>query len=382
MSVLYLTLFASFGLFGPFATTYLLQAGLSASGVTLFLAFTRAMRVVSTPAWTAWVDTRSSPRDVLLWTGIPTALFFAWMAMSAPGWTWLLAFVLFTVLRGPSVSLCDVLALDAAARSDTRFGKIRLWGTVGYCGGAFAAGALLHHRAPRAALWASLGATVLGSLAVARLPRVEAPRRKGFVRDLGALLQRPRYLLLLLCAALHQVGLGAYDVLYAPWAASRTNGTIAGLSIAVGGLAEVLFMLWGGPSLRALGTHRALALAFGASAVRWLLLGRWTSPVAIVGLQSLHALTFGAFYLSAVAMVEREAPATVRASAQGLFTASTFGIAAAAGLALAAPLQRAGGLNLVFDVAAGCAVLAAGLALAGLRDHPSSAQEDATDSAA
>ncbi len=368
VSVLYVTLFASFGLFGPFAPTYLQRAGLSASGVTLFLALSRALRVISTPVWTGWVDARSSPRDALLLSGPPTMVFFAWMIATEPGWTWLLAFALFTVMRGPSVSLCDVLALDAAERAGTRYGRIRLWGTVGYCGGAFAAGAALHRGAPGAALVASLTVTALGTLAVARLPRVKAPPRAGILRDVRALLGRPRYLLLLVCAALHQVGLGAYDVLYAPWAAARTNGTIAGLSIAVGGASEVLFMLWGGGLLQRLGPRGSLALAFGASAARWVLLARWTSPAAIVGLQTLHALTFGAFYLSAVSLVEREAPPTVRASAQGLFTACTFGVAAAAGLALAAPLQRAGGIGLVFDVSAACAALATAVALLGLRD--------------
>jgi PPP family 3-phenylpropionic acid transporter len=350
----------------------LLQAGLSASAVTLFLALTRVVRVVSTPLWTALVDARSSARDVLLWTSVPTAAFFAWMGATRPGWSWFAAFVLFVVLRGPSVSLCDVLALDAAARAQTPYGKLRLWGTVGYCAGAFIAGALHQRHASRAVLWLSFAVTLVGAVSVWRLPRVQAPRREGILRGLRALLSNRRYVLLLVCAALHQIGLGAYDMLYAPWAASRTSGTIAGLSIAVGGVAEVLFMLWGGPALRALGTHRALALAFSVSAVRWWLLARWTSPVAIVGLQLAHALTFGAFYLAAIELVEREAPAEVRASAQGLFTTVTFGIAAALGLVIAAPLQRVGGLGLVFEVASGCALLASVIALFGLKISPRS----------
>lgn len=367
-------MFSSFGLFGPFAAEFLRQAGLSATSVPLFFAATRLVRVVSTPTWTAFVDKRSSARDVLLWTSVPTAFFFAWMAFVPAGWTWLLAYLAFVVLRGPSVSLCDVLALDTAARENTTYGKIRLWGTLGYCAGAFAAGALHERHAGRAVLLLSLAATVLGGVSVFKLPRVEAPKSKGYLKDIGALLRRPRYVVLLVCAALHQLGLGTYDMLYAPWAAAKTSGTVAGLSIAVGGVAEVAFMLWGTPLLRALGAHRALSLAFAASAVRWLLLGRAVSPFAIVGLQLFHALTFGCFYLAAVQTVEREAPPTIRASAQGLFTTTAFGVAAALSLAVSSPLQKRGGITLVFDVAAGCALAAALLAWVGLRPNSARAE--------
>lgn len=363
VSALYLTLFTSFGLFGPFAAEFLREAGVSAASVPLFFALTRLLRVVSTPAWTAFVDKRSNARDVLLITSVPTALFFGWMAVSRPGWTWLVAFVLFTVLRGPSVSLCDVLALDTAARANTTYGKIRLWGTVGYCVGAFAAGALHERHMGRAVLALSLAMTVMGGVAIQRLPPAQGPKSSGYLKDLGVLFRNRRYVALLLCAALHQLGLGTYDMLYGPFAAQKTSGTIAGIAIAAGGVAEVSFMLWGASLLRALGPHRSLALAFGASALRWALIARASSPAAIIALQLFQSLTFGCFYLSAVQLIEREAPPTIRASAQGFFTTSTFGVAAAVCLAVSSPLQRVGGLPLVFNVAAVCALVASVIAL-------------------
>jgi len=369
VSVLYLTLFGSFGLYGPFVGDFLRQAGLSAASLPIFFAATRLVRVVSTPVWTAWVDTKSNARDALLVSSVPTALFFLWMLFSSPGLSWLFAYALFVILRGPSVSLCDVLAIDASARANTTYGKLRLWGTVGYCAGAFGAGALLERNAGRAVLALTLATTILGALSVQRLPTVETPKRGSYLADLRTLLSQRRYVLLLLCSSLHALGLATYDMLYGPWAKSHTNGTIAGLAIAVGGVAEVLFMLSGGPLLRWLGGNRALALAFAASAARWVCLARATSPVAIVSLQLLHAFTFGAYYLASIEIVERESPPGVRASAQGLFTTVSFGVAAAIALAVASPLIRRGGLALVFDVAAACALLAAAIAFVGLRER-------------
>ncbi|MDP3276765.1 MAG: MFS transporter [Deltaproteobacteria bacterium] len=359
VSALYLSLFASFGLFGPFSALYLRLAGLSAAGATMFLAFTRLLRVVSTPVWTTWVDARSSPRQVLLWTSLPTALLFLWMFVSAPGVSWLVCFAAFIALRGPAVSLCDVLALDAAKRADTSYGRLRLFGTVGYCTGAFAAGWLQQRGDLRAALALTLVATLLGALSVSRLPKVKAPPRQGILRDLRTLFSQRRYVVLLLCAALHQLGLGAYDMLYAPWASAQIGGTVVGLSIALGGIAEVLFMAGGGGWLRRVGPRGVLTLAFVVSALRWFAMSRTQSAWVMVALQASHAFTFGAFYLASIDLIEAETPRTVRASAQGIFTMSTFGVAAALGLAVAAPLQRTGGFIRVMQASSAAALMAA-----------------------
>jgi MFS family permease len=78
----------------------------------------------------------------------------------------------------------------------------------------------------------------------------------------------------------------------------------------------------------------------------------------------MHALGFGAFYLASIAIVDEEAPAKVRASAQGVFSAFVFGIAAALGLSLAGVVTRHLGMRGVFAVATVASVAGALLSLA------------------
>jgi PPP family 3-phenylpropionic acid transporter len=370
VSTLFVTLYGSFGLFGPFAATLLQQAGLTLSGATLFLSLTRLIRVMTTPIWTGIVDARSTPRDVLLLTSLPVALLFVAMLFTAPGWPWLVAYAMFIAFRGPAISLTDVLALDTAASAQVPYGRLRLWGTVGYCAGALAAGAMFQRHATQYVLLTTLTATILASITLLGVHRGPIVRRQGIWSDLKLLLARPRYRLLLMCSALHQMGLSAYDNLYSPWAAEKTSGFIAGLGVVVGGLSEVLFMAVATPWVVRMGAARTFALSFVASGLRWILLGRCTSVSAILGLQVLHALSFGAFYIAAVAMVEQEARGTVRASAQGIFTTISFGVATGVSLLISSALVRHGGIKLVFDFAASASALAAVIALVGLRSTP------------
>jgi MFS transporter, PPP family, 3-phenylpropionic acid transporter len=69
-----------------------------------------------------------------------------------------------------------------------------------------------------------------------------------------------------------------------------------------------------------------LLVAFLASAVRWAGMAAADSAPAIVALSLLHGMTFGAFYVAAVAFVSSRVPEQLRASGQALMTSVTFGL--------------------------------------------------------
>ena len=110
---------------------------------------------------------------------------------------------------------------------------------------------------------------------------------------------------------------------------------LTGAGMGLGVLAEVGALL-AYPSLaRRYSLRTLLAIGFGASAVRWLLLSRAQSPFALVSLQLLHAATFGLWWGAAVQAMGELVPAPLRATGQALFSALVFGIGNSAGYALA-----------------------------------------------
>jgi PPP family 3-phenylpropionic acid transporter len=271
--------------------------------------------------------------------------------------------VLFTIFRSPVTALVDVLALDAAARAGGDFGRLRAWGTAGFLVGMLAAGPCVDRFGSQAIVHFGAVLLALTLVATAWLPRAAAPARIELLPALSLLARRPRFLRFIATASLHQVGLASYDVLFGAHLTRLSSATYASLAIAFGAAAEVVMMTWGRRWLRALGLGRTLVIAYGVSAVRWVLIATVHEPRALILIQALHALTFGAFYLAGVALVDEESPPEVRASAQGIFGAITWGLASALALTLAGWLQREGGIRLVFCVAA--AVSVASMVLAG-----------------
>jgi PPP family 3-phenylpropionic acid transporter len=126
-------------------------------------------------------------------------------------------------------------------------------------------------------------------------------------------------------------------------------------------------MLRGARLVRTIGLARTLALAYAASAVRWAVCAFVREPVVLIAVQLLHAFSYGAWYLAGVALVERESPREVRASAQGIFGAFSSGLATTVALAIAGWMESHGGMRAVFSAGAVAAVVAAVVAI-GLGD--------------
>ena len=92
--------------------------------------------------------------------------------------------------------------------------------------------------------------------------------------------------------------------------------------------------------------------------VRWLLMFHAVHPVWLIGLQALHGITFGAFWLAAVAMVSKRAPDEIATSAQGLLSASVGGMGAALGMVGGSIVVEYWSTEWVFAFGAAMAVLA------------------------
>jgi PPP family 3-phenylpropionic acid transporter len=282
------------------------------------------------------------------------------LVASPPSAVVILVLLSFAAFRAPFGPLLDALMLRDARASGRAFGAVRALGTAGYALGALLTGALVARLGARAVLLVSVGFLAAALASAGAVGRADASpgASRGSVAMLLAFVRRPRLALLLSIALLQELGLAPYDALFPAYLTKVAGAGTAGAAVAVGAGAELLFLLAGASFARRLGPERLLTAACAASVVRWSAIALVTSPMALVLLQALHALGFGAFYMSSVILVDAESPPGLRASAQGVFASLCFGVAAAAGLALAGVIQRHAGMQAVFGLAAGASLLA------------------------
>ncbi|HEY8091755.1 MAG TPA: MFS transporter [Polyangiaceae bacterium] len=356
----YLTNFGALAASSPFLALYLGSVGFTPPLAAQLLALALLVRVVAIPPWTLFADRTHASGAVLRLASAGALVSFVALLADPTQALVALALLVFSAFRAPFGPLLDAIMLRRARATGGAFGAVRAWGTAGYALGAVVTGAVVAHLGSRGVLYASvvfLTAALLAGWTISgggASPGV----RGGGGRQLVAFVRRPRLVILLLIALLSQLGLAPYDALFPAYLTRLAGSTAAGAAVAIGAGAEFVFLL-AGPSLaRGLGAERLLAAACAVSTVRWTAMALVTNPVALVLLQALHALSFGAFYMSAVILVDVESPPGLRASAQGIFASLCFGVAAAVGLSVAGLVERHGGIPAVFSVAAVASLLA------------------------
>ena len=349
LALFYFGYFAAMGVLVPFFPLWLAERGLGTQAIGAVLAALSAAKLLAPFALRASVDARRiAPRRFLVAGALAAALTaLAWPKAPNASALFLLV-LLFGTFWSSILPVADFAAFAAHEREEADYARLRLWGSLGFIAGSLVAGAVpsLAMRLP----WAVAACLlfVAGAAAIAPDARPVRPRARARMRPLLGVWT---------AAFLMQCSHGAY---YGFFSLRLAEAGMAKAAIAgwwtLGVAAEIVLMAFWGARVQALATRRVFAASFALAALRWLGLAISVSPWALVPLQLLHAATFAAFHLAAVAAVQRLAGARA-ASAQAWHGAFGFGLGAAVGIALAGAIAERAGLAAAFAADALIALL-------------------------
>jgi PPP family 3-phenylpropionic acid transporter len=364
--LLYVSLYAGWGVLSPFLPAVLADRGATAEQIGLLLAAGLAARLVSMPVAGALADRLGAPRQILAVLLLVAAALSLGYCLAGGFTALLLVGVAHAAAKGPLGPLPDAMAVCAASRTaPASLGRLRLrrgdggpdYGIVRGAGAAaFIAGTLLAGAAvaaagvPAVVLWLNAALFALAAGAALLLPppvpntegSVECPDGTGAAQDgrVRTLLMIPSFRRLMLVSGLIQ---GSH-ALYAGfatlrWQAAGIAPEMVGLLWSVSVTAEVVvFFLLGRPLLAWLGPNGLCVLAAAAGGLRWAVMAVSVWPLAILLVQPLHGLTFAAQHLAAMAILARVAPGHLAATAQSLHASLGTGLAVAALTLISGPL--------------------------------------------
>ncbi len=337
---LYFLYYAGVGTFLSYFAPYLRGLGFSGEQIG---AVTFAQQAVAAPAALIWggiADRLGAPSRALAACtagmlfaicGLPYARTPAQMGI---------VLVLSALFSGAVVPLLDSTAVEAVKRVQGQsYARTRLWGSIGFILTAQGLGLLLALRGDRpgdrAMPYAYLACVGGYALLAQLLPPVPAHPEPPHWREALVLLRQPRLLLLFAVCAVHWGASAPYHLLFGVLVRDLgLSSGVTGAGLALGVLAEVIALLAFPRLLRSFSLRVWFAAAFAGTALRWALVARARSAPLLIGLQLLHALSFGVFWGTAVEAMQRVVPVRLRTTGQALFSALVFGLGNAAGYAL------------------------------------------------
>jgi PPP family 3-phenylpropionic acid transporter len=356
------TYFAHIGFFNPYLPLWLKSLGLPIVVISLLASVQSFTRVFAPYIWGALSD-HTGERVKLLRISAAVAL-----ASSAGLWidggTWWIALVLLVLFTHTSsmMSLTEAAMATLVAGDWGRYGRVRLWGSVGFMLTVFAAGAWFERWGMGSfPAWTAL--TLLGVLLCTLwLPDVkEHHPHEAHARaePVAGALKRPEvrwFFASLLFHVMSHFAIYAFYSLYLD-ALGYGKGTIGALW-AVSVLVEIAWFYLQGRLLGRWPMEHWLLVCGAATVVRMALiggLGDWI--VALVLAQVLHALTFASHHTACIAMVTKHFPGRMRGRGQALFTVIGYGVGGVSGVLAGGAIAERFGFAAMFWVATGLALL-------------------------
>jgi PPP family 3-phenylpropionic acid transporter len=364
----YFWYFATVGLFVPYWPPFLASRGLEPMEIGLVMGLFAAMRAVGPPAWAHWADATGRRLGVLraaaLWSA-GLAASFHWL--HSP-WSIALVLAAYSAAWNGVMSIYDAHVLGRLGPEQERYGRLRLWGSVGFILFAVAGGPVLEQAGMAWLPWALAAAVLATWWSLRGLPDA-LPVEPRPVAGVGRRLADRRVLAFLFAAFLMVASHGPYYNFFTIYLdAAGYSRTAIGLLWAWAVVAEIGVFVAAPALLRRIPLRWLTVAALLATALRWVVLGTWPGEVGLVFVaQTLHLASFGLFHLCSVMIAGQLFPGRTAARGQALHGAVGYGLGGLVGAVGGGWLWSEVSPEGAFLAAATLAGAAAGVAAWGLR---------------
>jgi nucleoside transporter len=247
--------------------------------------------------------------------------------------------LVYCIVYAPTLALTNSIAFINLKDSEKDFGKIRVWGTIGWiaAGWALFGWRVLAKSAPGIAIkgdtlfLAGIFSIVMGiqSFSLPHTPpKKEGTKPWAFLEALKMLKDR-NFLIFTIIAFVVATELQFYYVLTAPFLTSTKIGvssTSISLVMTIAQIAEIFVMALLLPKiLPKYGIKKTMTLGVLAWPLRYIIFVIGTPAWLVVASLSLHGFCYVFFFTAAYIYVDTVAPADIRASAQSLIAVIILG---------------------------------------------------------
>jgi len=331
-STTYFLYFAALSAIVPFIALYYQSLGLTGGQVGMLLGVPPLVTLFALPFWTGLADARNRHKLTLVVT-IAMAVFLMAIFPAIRKFALALPFIIgFAFFSAPIMALVDTAILSKLGSQRDMYGRVRLWGTVGWGLGAPIAGGILQRYGLPCMFWMYAGLMALSLISIQKLDFIRSAAVTPFWKGVRTILTNRHWALFMVMVFISAIGFSAHtsylSILLETMGASKT---LMGIAVTISIISELPVMFFSSLLLRKFRARGLLAVAMTVAGLRCILYYFSGSPQIVLVIQLLHGLTFPALWIAGVTYAAENAPPGLGATAQGLFGGVLLGFGAAAG---------------------------------------------------
>jgi MFS transporter, PPP family, 3-phenylpropionic acid transporter len=344
----YLFLGLAGGSFGPYLTLLLVNNGLDSGRIGMLMAIGTLIAILIQPVWGIISDRYNQTRLVLILSVAVPAL-LAVFYDSEYFIVLMLVFTVSTIFSSTQAPIADSYAIAAARRAGSTYGSIRLMLSIGAAIGGYAGGIYVSAYSVSTIWMPFVIFNLIAVILALTLPKQAEENHmmsQSFAQGVKQLIKNRIFLAFLGGSFLvnqTMTAFGTYFVLAFQSVGGSTQ--YAGIALFIASLTNVPSMLLASKVIRRLGRERTLLIGALIYVLRWAIQVAFPYPSVMIGVQVLHGLSFGLFYISAVEYVSQITSADMQATGQSIFNMVFSGFAGILGNLLNGFLLDQGGVN-------------------------------------
>jgi PPP family 3-phenylpropionic acid transporter len=316
----------------PFLVIYYEQLGFSGRQIGFLAAIPPFVILISAPVWGAVADATKQHKRLLM-IAITGALVAVFIFSRTTAFAWIIpVIVVYAFFAAPVIPMVDASTMAWLGEERNLYGRIRLWGAIGWGLSAPLIGWLIERSTVR---WAFYGYIVLmlGGVVVAWfLPIRETSAQQSFWSSVRVFAGNKQWLLFLAVAFIGGMCMAIISsFLFLYMNDLGASKTLMGLSLTFATISELPILFYSNRLLIRWGARGLMLIALLAYTVRALAYTVISEPWMFLAVQLLHGLTFSAMWVAGVSYADSLAPEGLGATAQGIFSGVLLGLGGISG---------------------------------------------------
>jgi PPP family 3-phenylpropionic acid transporter len=363
LSGFYFFHFAFIGAFAPYWTLYLKSLSFASFQIGVLMSLLHVTRIFAPAAW-GWLADHIGKRMLIVRSAAIAGLIsYCGVFLGESYGSLFVVMALMSFFWSASLPLIEATTLSYLGESITKYGLIRVWGSVGFILAVTGVGYLLDATSIGSLLWAVLGFK-LGIVFFSRLiPEVETVTHPATGHSIPQIFRRPEVLVFFAACLLMVFAHGPYYTFYSIYLVEYGySKSLVGWLWATGVICEIGIFFLMPQLMRRFRMKQIMVFSFGCAVARFLMIGwgvEW--PFVILAAQVLHAATYGAHHATAMMVVHRLFGGRHQAKGQALYTSLTFGLGGTIGGIFSGYSWDWLGAGLTFTISAMAVLLGLGL---------------------
>jgi len=327
----------------PYWSLFLQHRGFSAPEIGQLMAIFLLTKLIAPNIWASIADSmtarKGSSLGILKLASFVTFCLYCLMAVVDSFWATALVMFSFCVFWNASLPQIEAATLNHLNDKRDQYGRVRLWGSVGFIVMVQSLGLVMDYTGPEAILPAG-GIALLSVFFASFLMRDKSiqasnrplQERAEDVVKLTTLLNKNVIFLLTLCVFMqmsHAPWHTFYSIYLEGYGYSKSS---IGALWSVGVVFEIFVFIIGYRLLQRYRLSSLLTFTFLIAAVRWVFLAGFPESVLVMLVtQIMHSITYGLYHSVMIKLIDRLFQGRYQIRGQALYSSITFGVGGAVG---------------------------------------------------